>query len=720
MKRILPFLILVLILTLTPPGGSSASTSVIQLGSDLLFGQFHQVIEGKKVGLLTNQTGINSVGVSTIDMIRRDSSVSLTALFAPEHGLDGKTAAEASMYTHPVYGVPVYNLSGASPVITPEMLEPLDLVLVDLQEIGLRTDSSLAILHALMAASAENGKQVVVLDRPNLLKGLTDGPSMEPTFTTQPGLAGLPMAHGMTIGELALYIQRETGGELTVIPMSGYSRSMSFPDTGLPWIPPTPSFPNMNTVLGSVASEAAAGTALQFADHYSWIGGEGIDSYQLADSLNGSLLPGVVFFPENKGSAGGVELRMIEPRLFQPVKTGMYVLAHAAKLTDGHILPTNPEKAALFDRTLGTGKVRALLEKNASPQEIEASYAPQLEAFLSSREPYLIYEETNPYYPTEPVQVPRASSAGNEPPQADPESEQNVQPADGQSNAEPTPTPTAHPHEPNEPLPQEKPVPPAAEQDAPEVPMTQPPVPPSADPRPSTPASQPEKQANPSPPATKEKIAYLTFDDGPSPVTLQVLDILKAHEAKATFFVVGRNIPGNEAILQRIVAEGHTLGGHTFSHDYKTVYRNQDSFFADLEKGNALIEQATGIKPTVFRYPGGSSNTVSLKYQDPAHYNKEQTVMKAIMAESKNKGYTFIDWNVTNGDGRSNTYTAEDALSQVKQQVREQKEIVVLMHDSGVKKATAASLEEVIQFLLEKGYRFEAIQADKPTVATVK
>lgn len=710
MKRILPILILALFLTLIPPGGSSANTSAIQLGSDLLFGQFHQTMEGKKVGLLTNQTGINSNGISTIDMLRRDRTVFLTTLFAPETGLYGRgtDTANTHMYTHPVYGVPVYNLSNSSPEFTADMLEPLDLILVDLQDTGSRHDSSLSILHALMTASKQYGKQVVVLDRPNVLRGQVDGPPAQPDDSVPPGLAGLPITHGMTIGEVALYIQRKTEGTLTVIPMSGYTRSMTYSETGLPWIPPLPAITNETAAKGYIASKLAAGTALTFADDYNWIGGNGIDSYQYADLLNGSLLPGVVFFPENRDAAGGVKLRIIEPRLYNPVKTGIYALAYAAQLTDGHILPANEQQTALFAQAVDSDTVRQMLTQGASPQEIEASYESQLEAFLASRKPYLIYDDSKPYYPTKPIHI---IDESEEPP-AVPDSAQSDPPT-APNNATPV-QPTDDNQQPG------KPATPAQNSDAPTTPTTQ--QPPLQTPPESTspPAEQNEPPTVPAPPAVSEKVAYLTFDDGPSPVTLQVLDILQAHDVKATFFVVGRNIPGNEAILQRILAEGHTIGGHTFSHDYQVLYRNKDAFFADLEKGNELIEQATGIKPTIFRYPGGSSNTISLTYQDPAHYNKQHTVMAEIKAESDSRGYTFIDWNVTNGDGRSNTYTASDALAQVKQQVKEQKEIVVLMHDAAPKKATAQSLEAVIVFLQEKGYRFAAIEADKPTVATVK
>jgi|GEM_PF-66138 len=714
MRTALPFLILALILTLLPPGGSSASTSAIQLGSDVLFSQFHEVIEGKKVGLLTNSTGINSNGVSTIDMIRRDRTVTLAALFTPETGLDGRGNGQEpnSMYTHPVYGIPVYQLSSLSPQVTARMLEGVDLLLVDVQDTGSRHDGSLNSLYALMTASRQFGKPVVVLDRPNPLgAGEVDGPTAEAPFESRAGWAGLPLAHGMTIGELARFFNREIGSDLTVIPMAGYTRSMTFADTGLVWTPPSPSFSGMAAVLGYLATGLAPGTSLQHAEDFSWVGAAGINSAQFADSLNGSLLPGVVFFPEERNGAGGVALKIIDPRIFQPAKTGLYVLASAARLSNGQILPATPEHQAAFDQAMGSGLIREWLAEGKSAQELEQALAPWLESFLWSRKPFLIYDEKEPYAPSQPLASKRGKTRANR--QAD-----DAGAAKADSEAPPS-TPTEAAALATAPSPPKvtpsAPVPPASKAEAAANPAEQAKVtavPPAANP------NQPDAAQHAQ--AKAEKIAYLTFDDGPSPITLQILDTLKAHDVKATFFVVGRNVAGNEQILKRILAEGHTLGGHSYSHDYALLYRNSAAFFADLEKGKEMIEQATGVAPKVFRYPGGSTNTVSRKYQDPALYNREHSVMDAIKEEARQKGYVFIDWNVTNGDGSTSKYTAEEALSRIKQQVKEQKEIVVLMHDSAPKKPTAESLAAVIQFLREKGYRFAAIQPDIPTVATVK
>lgn len=676
MNKFLPFLILALILTLIPPVGSSANTTAIQLGSDVLFNQFHHLIEGKKVGLITNQTGLNSQMVSTIDILRRDRSVHLTTLYAPEHGLDGKTVAgkQVTSFVHPVYAIPVYGLSGSTRKPTPEMLKDIDVLLVDLQDIGSRTYTYISTLQYAMTAAKEQGKEVMVLDRPNPLGGtIVEGPVVELPYRSFIGVDTLPLAHGMTIGELALFFNRAIGVDLTVIPMQGYTRNMIYQQTGLAWIPSSPHIPNLTSVFGYMATGLGEGTPIRQGDHFTWIGAEGLDSHKYADLLNGSLLPGVIFIPENKGTAGGVRLQINDSHQFNPVKTGIYALAYAKQLKPFPIPKSTSTQISMFDKVMGTNKIGLLLEQGKSPQEIVSSYEADLKKFVELRQKYLIYGD-EPLIPIQPIQ------------QKQPKQPEQPKPSKPGKPETPTPTqPGKHNGTANQ-----------------------------------TKKPEPATKPIPQTPKSSEKIAYLTFDDGPSPVTPRVLDTLKTHQVKATFFIVGREVAGHEAILKRIVAEGHAVGGHSYSHNYQIVYKNMESFFADVEKGSQMIEKVTGVKPTVFRYPGGSTNTVSLKYQDPKRYNKQHTVMQAIKAESQQRGYTFIDWNVTNGDARSNKYTAAQALANIKQQVKSQKEIVVLMHDSSTKSPTVEALPEIISYLKQKGYRFEVIQADRPTVSNVK
>ncbi len=689
MKKLLPLLILAIILTMIPPFGSFADATSIQLGNDVLVSHFPSVIKGKKIGLVTNQTGINSQGTSVIDLLRQEGSSQLTALFAPEHGIDGKAKAGASVpsYIHPVYRIPVYSLYGDTRMPTAEMLKNIDLLLFDVQDIGARSYTYISTLQSCMIAAKEHNKPVVVLDRPNPLGGtIVEGPVLEEPFRSFVGADALPMAHGMTIGELSLFFNRRIGAELTVIPMEGYTRSMIFSDTGLSWIPASPNTPDLESVFGYMATGLGVGTGIVQADHFKWIGGKGIDSTRYAELLNQANLPGVVFIPEARGTLGGVRLKIVNPHTFNPARTGIYALSYARKLNKFPV-PKSGKTITMFDKIMGTDKIGQALEKELTLQQTELLYAQQLAAFKEQRKPYLIYGE-KPYSISEPIRNKPAVS----------------------TSMMLTPFPSAKPAGKPTAPPATKPAPkPAIKPATPSIQSTNPPA--------TKPVLVPPVKATQKPAG---KVAYLTFDDGPSPVTRHVLDTLKKYGVKATFFVVGKNIPGNEAILKRAVAEGHVIGGHTYSHDYRIIYKDVNAFFKDLEQGNRLIEKATGVKPSIFRFPGGSTNTISKKYQDPLIFSQHESIMREIKAEAKRRGYTFIDWNVDNGDARSNRYTAASAFANVKQQTKNQQQLVILMHDSGPKAATAKSLPAVIEYLKAQGYRFEVLKKENQTVAFVR
>jgi len=693
MNKLIALIFLSVILTLIPPLDSNAGTAAIRLGNDVLLTRFPALLEGKKIGLVTNQTGVNSQGLPIAHLLRQNKTSKLTALFAPEHGIDGKAPAGLPVpaYTHPVYRIPVYSLYGSTRMPTREMLQDVDVLLFDIQDIGARSYTHISMLQSCMLAAKQNGKQIIVLDRPNPLGGtIVEGPVLEESLRSSIGADTLPMAHGMTIGELSLFFNRKIGADLTVIPMEGYTRDMIFQDTGLVWIPPSPDIPDIESAFGYMATGMGAGTGIVQADHYKWIGGTGIDSVRYAERLTQANLPGVAFTPEYRGSMGGVRLNILDPHRFNPAKTGLYALTYAREQVR-FAVPTSGSTLSLFDMIMGSNNIGEALEKGLTMQQTELLYARELSDFREQRKTFLIYDD-HPYAATQPIRnkpavAPKELPRPNELP--------------GLSGKTPEPAP---------------PVQPAGKPAAPKTPA------PASKPAPSAaPAARPASQL-PSKPAAKpaDKIAYLTFDDGPSPVTRQVLDILKQHGVKATFFVVGKNVPGNEAILKRMIAEGHVIGGHTYSHNYRIIYKDIRSFFADLEQGNRLIEKATGVKPVVFRFPGGSTNSVSKKYQDPQIYNKHEPVMREIKAEAKRRGYTFIDWNIDNGDAKSNVYTAAQAVANIKQQVKNQKELVILMHDSTPKLATARSLPAVIQYLKAEGYRFDVLQEETPTVAGVR
>jgi len=199
------------------------------------------------------------------------------------------------------------------------------------------------------------------------------------------------------------------------------------------------------------------------------------------------------------------------------------------------------------------------------------------------------------------------------------------------------------------------------------------------------------------------KIAYLTFDDGPSPVTARVLDILRKRKVKATFFVIGNPTPMGRALYKRIVAEGHAIGNHTYSHRYHDIYRNPEAFERDVNKLNRLLERTIKYRPDIIRFPGGSNNTVSYRSGGP-------TVMYQIAAVMHKQGYEYFDWNVSSSDAQGHSVLSKERIVEsVIRQTRDKQRIIVLMHDAAARSTTADALPEIIDYLKSKGYAFESL-----------
>lgn len=194
-----------------------------------------------------------------------------------------------------------------------------------------------------------------------------------------------------------------------------------------------------------------------------------------------------------------------------------------------------------------------------------------------------------------------------------------------------------------------------------------------------------------------EKTVYLTFDDGPSKnITPQVLDILKSYDIKATFFVVGKTAEANPELLRREREEGHSIGNHTYSHDYKQLYSSTENFMAEVKKTEQIFKTILGTEfsTRIIRFPGGGSES----YKQP---------MKAALKEN---GYAFIDWNTVNGDEEIMNPAADWLFNRVKETAGSKEKLVILMHDSGNKQTTLQALPGVIEYFKERGYAFKALK----------
>lgn len=203
-----------------------------------------------------------------------------------------------------------------------------------------------------------------------------------------------------------------------------------------------------------------------------------------------------------------------------------------------------------------------------------------------------------------------------------------------------------------------------------------------------------------------EKIAYLTFDDGPSKNTISVLDTLKNNNIKATFFINGSY---NKEIVQRIIEEGHTIGNHTNSHNYKTIYSSVDAFFDDFYTLENKLYSDFGIKTQIFRFPGGSNNTVSHNYG-----GKE--IMKEIIKAANEKTLTYFDWNVSSGDANSTPATKNEIIENVLNGSKNKNSAIILMHDAGTKETTAQALPEIITGLKNLGFSFASLSPTSPQI----
>lgn len=197
-----------------------------------------------------------------------------------------------------------------------------------------------------------------------------------------------------------------------------------------------------------------------------------------------------------------------------------------------------------------------------------------------------------------------------------------------------------------------------------------------------------------------EKVCYLTFDDGPSPVTMQILKVLRDYNIKGTFFVTGPNSVENEETLRLAAQEGHTIGVHTWSHEYEEIYQSVDAYLADFEKMQTRVQEVTGTSSGIFRFPGGSINA----------YNKD--TYEQIIAEMIRRGYTFYDWNVAANDAVKGGVPRQEIIDNVVNGAQGKNKIVVLMHDRHENATTAAALPGIIEKLAAQGYTFAPLSAE--------
>jgi uncharacterized protein YbbC (DUF1343 family) len=386
----------------------------VRSGLEVLLAGRSALLRGRRLALLAHQASVNADLEHAASLLRDAPRVRLVRLFAPEHGLWGAAQDHATITRarDPVTGLPVLSLYGRRRAPAPGMLQRLDALIVDLQDVGARYYTFVWTMALAMGACGRAGVPVIVLDRPNPLGGAAvEGNLPDPAFASFVGLYPLPVRHGMTIGELATYLNRQyrLGCALTVVPMQGWRRGMLWEDTGLPWVAPSPNMPTPDTarvypggclIEGSNLSEGR-GTTRPFE----WVGAPFVDPHRYASALKRLGLPGVRFRPIrfrptfHKWAGrlcGGVQVHVEDRGRFKPFVTGLALLEVARRQAPRRFAWRRPpyefeSKRLPIDILLGTDVIRHGLERGATLGMLEQGWRRELSDWMRGRAPFLMY-----------------------------------------------------------------------------------------------------------------------------------------------------------------------------------------------------------------------------------------------------------------------------------------------------------------------------------------
>ncbi len=371
---------------------------------------FPAELKGKRIGLITNPSAVNGQLKATADLFYENPDIRLTALFGPEHGIRGSNNAgdKIGNSMDSLTGLPVYSLYGKTRKPTPAMLKDIDVLIFDIQPVGIRTYTYIYTLSYVMEAAAENHIPVYVLDRPNPLGGkIIEGGPVQPGYFSFIGRYPLPYRHAMTIGELALFFNTEykINADLTVIPMKNWRRDMYWDDTGLFWVPTSPHVPHWETALympatGIIGELQAVNIGVGYTLPFELIGAPWIDGYKLAAYLNNRQLTGIIFRPLfytpyyskfKRQECGGVQLIITAKDKFHPFETGLYLLQALIHLYPEHDLFANAARVKVFNKAMGSDVVLRDLKSGMSVPDIIKSWQNELKEFKIKRKKYLIY-----------------------------------------------------------------------------------------------------------------------------------------------------------------------------------------------------------------------------------------------------------------------------------------------------------------------------------------
>lgn len=374
----------------------------VQTGIDVLEAEKFAPLRGKHVGLITNHTGLDAEGRTTIERLYHAPGVELVALFSPEHGISGRADEKVSSSKDPTTGLPTYSLYGESLRPTEEMLSGIDTLVFDIQDAGVRFYTYTVTMAYAMEEAAKHHIAFYVLDRPNLLGGdIIEGPMLDADKTNFVGYYPIPIRYALTIGELAQFFNGENriGCDLHVISMKSWHRNYFFESTGIRWVPPSP---NLLTIKGSILypgieilQDAGVSVGRGTETPFEEFGAPWIDGAQVAAELNARHLPGLhfadqPFIPVSGLDAGqrcgGVSIRITDRAAVRSVRTGIEIATILHKLYPSKLDP------AKMITLLGNEDTVKQLENGVPPEQIVASWSDALAKYDQARRKYFLYQ----------------------------------------------------------------------------------------------------------------------------------------------------------------------------------------------------------------------------------------------------------------------------------------------------------------------------------------
>jgi len=392
------------ILLLAIPHGEAAR---VDLGIDVLEKHDFSLLRGKRVGLITNQTGINQHGTRTRQILHKSRQVRLVALFTPEHGLDGTEKAGKYVTTRKdrLTGLTAYSLYGPNRKPTPAMLKGIDTLVFDMQDIGCRSYTYISTMARCMEAAGELGIEFVVLDRPNPLGGeRIEGPGLEKRWTSFVGQVPVPYVHGMTVGELARMINGRrwmaTRCNLKVVRMEGWKRNMAWNRTGLRWKQTSPNIPHGDSPLyyaatGIAGSLSGLTLGIGTSEPFELIAAPWLDASRFTKRMK-SQNPGIKFTPlrdYGRHKVNGTRLKISPTTRGNLIAVNVFAIAEVNKRTSRSLFArSSKDTMDIFTKVYGSTSLRRGLESGKKPAKIVKSWAGGVSQFRKARKKYLLYK----------------------------------------------------------------------------------------------------------------------------------------------------------------------------------------------------------------------------------------------------------------------------------------------------------------------------------------